>query len=291
MLEGYDSNYNVISSQEAYTISYTKLHGDDYKLKIYILDASGNRGYNDISISIHKDKHLYEYWSFRITITAIIAIAVFSLIFLFVSLKLKKARKRAEEYKKITLEAILAIAKTIDAKDKYTNGHSIRVGKYSRLIAKALNMSNDEVERIYYIALLHDIGKIAIPDKILNKENPLNDQEFEIMKTHASIGAEILSGISTIEGISEGAHYHHEKYNGKGYPNGLKGEEIPYIARIICCADTYDAMATKRCYKEAYSKERMLEEFEKGKGVQFDPKIAEVTIELIKNDKFQEDDE
>ena len=150
-----------------------------------------------------------------------------------------------------------------------------------------MNLSNDEIDNIYYIALLHDIGKIAIPITILNKPGRLTDEEFEVMKTHTTAGAKILEGISTIPHIVEGAKYHHEKYGGGGYPEGLKGEEIPFIARIICCADCYDAMATKRVYKEPYPKEKIISEFERCKNIQFDPLIADIVIKLIKEDRLR----
>ena len=148
-------------------------------------------------------------------------------------------------------------------------------------------LSEQEIENIYYIALLHDIGKIAIPENILNKPGRLTDEEFEIMKSHTTAGAKILEGISTIPDIVAGAKYHHEKYGGGGYPTGIKGEEIPFIARIICCADCYDAMATKRVYKEPYTKEKIISEFERCKEIQFDPHIADIVIKLIKEDRLR----
>ncbi|MBQ7153500.1 MAG: HD domain-containing protein, partial [Clostridia bacterium] len=130
-------------------------------------------------------------------------------------------------------------------------------------------------------ALLHDIGKIAIPDSILNKPGRLTDEEFAVMKSHTTRGASILKGISTIPHIIEGAKSHHEKYNGTGYPEGLSGEEIPFVARIICCADCFDAMASKRVYKEPFSLDVIISEFNRCSGTQFDPKIAKVVVDLI----------
>ena len=155
------------------------------------------------------------------------------------------------------------------------------------MIAQNLGMSSDEVDNIYYIALLHDIGKIAIPDSILNKPGKLTDEEFAVMKSHTTRGAAILKGISTIPQIIEGAKSHHEKYDGSGYPEGLKGEEIPFVARIICCADCFDAMASKRVYKEPFSLEVILGEFERCAGTQFDPKIAKVVEDMIASGKLK----
>ena len=205
----------------------------------------------------------------------------------YVRHKTKQSMKRQLEYKNITVESIQAIARTIDAKDEYTNGHSIRVGAYSKIIAENLGMSSDEVDNIYYIALLHDIGKIAIPDSILNKPGRLTDEEFAVMKSHTTRGAAILKGISTIPQIIEGAKSHHEKYDGSGYPEGIKGEDIPFVARIICCADCFDAMASKRVYKEPFSLDVITNEFVRCSGTQFDPQISRVVVDLITTGKLQ----
>ena len=148
-------------------------------------------------------------------------------------------------------------------------------------------MNSDEVDNIYYIALLHDIGKIAIPDSILNKPGKLTDSEFKVMKSHTTRGGEILQGISTIPQIKEGAKSHHEKYDGSGYPEGLKGQDIPFVARIICCADCFDAMASKRVYKEPFTQDVIINEFERCSGTQFDPEIAKVVIDLISSGKLR----
>ncbi|MCR5787165.1 MAG: HD-GYP domain-containing protein [Acholeplasmatales bacterium] len=209
--------------------------------------------------------------------------------FLFYRHKLKKSLELQNAYKEITLESIEAIARTIDAKDHYTNGHSLRVGYYSREIAKALNLSKMDVENIYYAGLLHDIGKIGVPDSILNKPEHLSEDEFDVIKSHTSEGATILSSISVIPNITLGARYHHEHYDGTGYPEGRKGKEIPLVARIICCADCYDAMATKRVYKEPYLTDHIIEEFTKCSGTQFDPEIANIVIKLIVEGKIRPD--
>lgn len=171
----------------------------------------------------------------------------------------------------------------------YTNGHSIRVAKYTRIIAEKLGYKGEELERIYYVALLHDCGKIGVPDNILGKPDRLTDEEFEIIKSHTVRGGEIMSHFKSLENAGEGALYHHERYDGRGYPEGKAGEDIPYIARIICVADSYDAMNTNRVYRKKLSMEHILEEIEKCKGKQFDPRIADVMISLIKNDELNAD--
>ena len=282
---GVDSDYVKLDST-ATNISYNNLAGGEYKFHAYVLDEFDQKS-NEITINIIKPKKFYEEPGFWVMLAIILIIMILMFNYFIIKRRTKKAIQRQNEYKAITIESIEAIARTIDAKDKYTNGHSKRVGIYSREIARALKLSDEEIDNIYYIALLHDIGKISIPLEILNKPGRLTDEEFEIMKTHTTAGAKILDGITTIPHIVDGAKYHHERYGGGGYPTGIKGEEIPFIARIICCADCYDAMATKRVYKEPYTKDKIISEFERCKGSQFDPKIADIVIKLIKEDRLR----
>ncbi|MBR5926170.1 MAG: HD domain-containing protein, partial [Firmicutes bacterium] len=284
-LDGVDSGYSS-SSDANRSIYYTNLSGGNYNFHIYVTDEYGQAS-NEVVIHLEKEKKINEQWWFWAIVIALLAAAGFAVASLFVRYKMKQSLKRQLEYKNITVESIQAIARTIDAKDEYTNGHSIRVGAYSKLIAENMGMSQDEVDNIYYIALLHDIGKIAIPDSILNKPGRLNDQEFAVMKSHTTRGANILKGISTIPQIVEGAKSHHERYDGKGYPEGLSGENIPFVARIICCADCFDAMASKRVYKEPFSLDVIIGEFRRCSGTQFDPKIAAVVVDLITEGKLK----
>lgn len=183
----------------------------------------------------------------------------------------------------MTLSTIITIANTVDAKDPYTGGHSLRVAVCARDIAKNLGWSEEEVQNVYNVALLHDIGKIAVPDSVLNKPGRLDDDEFEIIKKHPVTGNEILRDITILEHVQEGAHYHHERWDGRGYPCGLKEEEIPIYARIIALADTYDAMRSDRVYRKHLSTDKIISEFERCKGSQFDPEIAEVFIMMLKS--------
>ncbi len=180
---------------------------------------------------------------------------------------------------------VQTLARTIDAKDKYTNGHSQRVARYSREIARRMGKSEDEVREIYYAGLLHDVGKIHVPDLIINKPSKLTSDEFSYIKLHPIAGHHILKDMKENPNISEGAKWHHERYDGKGYPNGLSGDNIPEIARIICVADAYDAMTSYRSYRSVMPQEDVKKEFEKGMGTQFDPEIAKVMIEMIEEDK------
>ncbi len=284
-LSGINDDYTLLT-EDTNTISFSNLSGGDYTFSAYVIDSNGQKS-NVVTVHVIKPKLIYEYVWFWILIILLALVLIGALNFFFIHRRTKKAIERENELKGITIESIEAIARTIDAKDTYTNGHSIRVGHFSRIIAKELGYDGDELENIYYTALLHDIGKIGIPDAILNKPGRLTDEEFEIMKSHTTKGAKILADISTIPNIVEGAKYHHEKYGGGGYPEGLKGENIPYIARIICCADCFDAMATRRVYKDPYPKEKIISEFERCKEIQFDPKIADVVIRLINEGKLK----
>ncbi|MBR4150192.1 MAG: HD domain-containing protein, partial [Firmicutes bacterium] len=284
-LDGIDDEFSSYTDDNR-SIYYTNLPGGSHDFHVYVTDEYGQES-NRITIHLDKEKKLHEQWWFWGIVIAAGALLVYLVTTLIIRYKTKKSLKRQLEYKAITLESIQAIARTIDAKDEYTNGHSIRVGYYSKVIAENMGMTQDEVDNIYYIALLHDIGKIAIPDSILNKPGRLTDDEFKVMKSHTTRGANILKGISTIPQIIEGAKSHHEKYDGSGYPEGLKGEDIPFVARIICCADCIDAMASKRVYKEPFGLDVIIKEFERCSGTQFDPKISKVVEELLSSGKLK----
>ena len=284
-LDGIDKDYHLMGGDD-YSINFTNLAGGKYKFHAYALDEHGQKS-NEIHITLNKEKKIIEHAYFWIIIALLALSIVVGIAFFIIQLRTRRALRKQLEYKHITVESIQAIARTIDAKDEYTNGHSTRVGYYSRIIAENLGMSKDELDNMYYIALLHDIGKIAIPDKILNKPGKLTDEEFLVMKSHTTRGAKILKGISTIPHIIEGAKSHHERWDGRGYPEGLKGEEIPYVARIICCADCIDAMATRRVYKEPIPLEDIAKEFERCAGTNFDPNIAKVVVNMIHAGKLK----
>ncbi len=196
----------------------------------------------------------------------------------------QKAEARRQKVEKLSLQIMLTLANTIDAKDKYTNGHSLRVAEYAREIAKRAGKTEQEQEDIYYVGLLHDIGKIGISNSIINKTSGLTDEEYEIIKGHTVIGAEILDNMTEIPGLAVGAHWHHEQFDGGGYPEGLKGDAIPETARIIGVADAYDAMASKRSYRDVLPQDVVRKEIEKGSGTQFDPQFVQIMLRMIDED-------
>lgn len=194
-----------------------------------------------------------------------------------------EAALKAKE--KLSSEVLMAFSKAVDAKDHYTNGHSERVANYAKEIARRMGKEEKEQEEIYELGLLHDIGKIGIKKDIINKKGKLTDEEFAKIKEHTTIGWDILKTITEIPWLSKGARWHHERWDGKGYPDGLSGENIPEEARIICLADSYDAMTSKRSYSSPRSQEEVRAEIVRCSGTQFDPEIAKYLIQMIDEDE------
>lgn len=193
-------------------------------------------------------------------------------------------RTQQQKISSLFVETVTALSEAVDAKDHYTSGHSKRVAEYSRMIAEKMGKSVEEQEHIYRAGLLHDVGKIRIPGNIINKDERLTEEERNIIKLHPVTGFHILKGIAGNSEIAVAAKYHHERYDGTGYPNGLKGTNIPEIARILCVADSYDAMASNRSYRNALPQEVIRRELEKGRGTQFDPAIADIMLQMIAED-------
>ncbi|MBQ7679999.1 MAG: HD-GYP domain-containing protein [Butyrivibrio sp.] len=201
--------------------------------------------------------------------------------------ELNEARAReaaVEAQERLSQEVLLALSKAVDAKDHYTNGHSGRVAEYAREIARRMGKSEQEQEEIYDLGLLHDIGKIGISEEIINKKGRLTDEEFAEIKRHTVIGWDILKTITEIPWLSKGARWHHERYDGRGYPDGLSGTEIPEEARIICLADSYDAMTSKRSYSFPRAQAEVRAEIDRCRGTQFDPDIARYLLDMIDED-------
>ena len=216
----------------------------------------------------------------------------FGAIVAFCAFSVKKigAAEEKEHEVKIQLERtnaniIKALVSTIDAKDHYTSGHSQRVANYSVEIAKRMGKSEEEQQLIRDAGILHDIGKIRVPVEVINKKGRLNDEEFDQIRLHPVAGFLILKDIHEDERIAYAAKYHHERYDGRGYPNGIAGENIPEVARIVAVADAYDAMASNRSYRKALPKDVVRSEIEKGKGTQFDPVVADIMLAMIDEDE------
>lgn len=192
--------------------------------------------------------------------------------------RLAEQRNQSEA---LTLRMILTLSEELESKDEFKKGHSSRVAEYSGLIAREAGVPESEIKKIKYAAALHDIGKVGIPDTILHKPGKLTEEEYSIIKTHTENGAKIVDGIKLISYVGDIVRYHHEKYNGEGYPDGLKGEEIPYYARIVAIADAYDAMSTGRIYRSALDEKQIREKLISNRGEQFDPELADMFITML----------
>ena len=202
------------------------------------------------------------------------------------AVEVRTAELKIQEIKtrNLFLQTVAALSEAVDAKDRYTSGHSRRVAEYARRIAERMGKSKVEQEEIFQAGLLHDVGKIRIPAEIINKPGRLTDEEFAVIKIHTVTGYHILHEITEETQIAISAKYHHERFDGKGYPNGLSGEKIPEIARILGVADSYDAMTSNRSYRDALPQDVVRSEIMKGKGTQFDPQIADIMLQMIDED-------
>ncbi|MDD7178004.1 MAG: response regulator [Lachnospiraceae bacterium] len=198
--------------------------------------------------------------------------------------KTEVVKAQHEKLERISMQIVKTLSGAIDAKDTYTNGHSNRVADYSREIARNAGLSEKKQDDIYMMGLLHDVGKIGIPEAIINKPARLSDEEYAEIKTHPLLGAGILKNITEFPQLTVGARWHHERYDGKGYPDGISGEEIPMEARIIAIADAYDAMSSRRSYRDVLPQDVIRAELVKGRGTQFDPKFADIMLAMIDAD-------
>lgn len=296
-LEGVDKTKTIMHQSELTSIVYTNIPSGTHKFHLEVLDNSKEKVLEKSVYVFEKEKEIYDNKWFLAYLLIIPFLAVVWLTCFVVRTQIQRTinfqkKELALAKNKIEMgnQTILAIAKTVDAKDENTSHHSQRVSEYAVLIAGELGMGKEECENLRKIALLHDIGKIGVADKVLNKPGRLDDKEYEIMKSHVVIGAEILKDFTLIENVWEGALYHHERYDGKGYVSGLKGEEIPLNARIIGIADAFDAMTANRVYRKKLELSVVLEEVKKGRGTQFDPQCVDALLKLIEEGKIDVDE-
>lgn len=195
--------------------------------------------------------------------------------------------KLSETYQKLEqsyLESIQTVRYTVEAKDTYTRGHSDRVSAFSVMLGKKLGLSKEDLHKLEIGGLFHDVGKIGVPDNILQKSDSLTEEEYSEIKSHPTIGAHILSTATIFKDIIPIVKYHHENYDGTGYPSRLKGNDIPYLARITAVVDSFDAMTSRRVYRNSLSIQSVIDEIAKNKGTQFDPEIADAFLDILRND-------
>lgn len=197
---------------------------------------------------------------------------------------MNQENEEKNKYENIYLESIQTLRNTIEAKDPYTRGHSDRVSEYSVLIGEKMGLSEKDLETLKIGGLFHDIGKIGISDNILRKQSKLSDDEFSEIKHHTEIGARILSSASVFKEIIPIVKYHHERYDGKGYHGNTAGEDIPLMARITAVADSFDAMNSKRPYRDKLEMSVIKDEISKNRGTQFDPRVADTFLNILEND-------
>ena len=289
-LHGYDPSPLVCRLSELLPLTYTNLKQGSYVFELSILDDLQDSVIESSKYTITKDGELYQHWWFKLYLYLIGALVLMWLTWFFTRthiqqmlLKQKLELEYAKKQLQMSDETILSIAHAVDAKDSNTSQHSFRVSEYAVAIARRLGYSAERCEELRKIALLHDIGKIGIPDAILNKPGKLTDEEYAIMKTHVLRGGEILKDFTLIKNASVGALYHHERYDGKGYCHGLKREEIPLDARIIGIADAFDAMTANRVYRKQLDFDFVLAELRRCRGTQFDPKLTDILLSLIED--------
>ncbi|MBP5167196.1 MAG: response regulator [Oscillospiraceae bacterium] len=196
----------------------------------------------------------------------------------------REVEKKTRENENLFINLVASLADAIDAKDTYTNGHSGRVAAYAKEIARRFGYSPADARDIYMMGLVHDVGKIGVPDAIINKPAKLTEPEYDVIKTHTVMGAKILNNINEMPELVTGARWHHERYDGRGYPDGLRGTDIPEQARIIAVADAYDAMTSRRSYRDRLPQSTAREELVNGRGTQFDPVFADIMIAMIDED-------
>lgn len=257
LLEKYEKNENLFVGKQVYKVEYQTINmGNKPRGGMYLL--------HDITDGYYYTEHLEE----------------------AVRIQTQKAEERREKVEQMSLQMVETLAQVIDAKDKYTKGHSTRVAEYTVLLAREMGYQEEELGNLRYAALLHDIGKIGVPDSILNKPSKLTNAEYDVIKTHSSIGGDILKNVDNIPDAEDVARYHHERYDGKGYPEQRKGTEIPEKARLVCVADAYDAMNSKRIYRKALTKEKIRTELANGRGTQFDPEALDAFLHLFDQNKL-----
>jgi len=251
------------------------LHGDDAVPDIVDFEMTGKfRTY------------LWTYEFFWVWAVLVLTWIIFAIAYIITYAKVYKYNKRQKKDAQIITQTFKTFAGLIDAKDPYTQGHSVRVADYAIAIAKRMRLPERQIEELGYVALMHDCGKIGVPDNILNKPGALTDEERKCINEHTVKGGQILENFSAIKGIRQGALYHHERYDGKGYPEGLKGKDIPLYARIIGVADAFDAMNSNRVYRKRLPQNVILEELRKCTGTQFDPDIVKHLIQMLEEGSY-----
>ena len=289
-LVGFDQSSVTVARSNLQPVDYTNLKGGKYYFKMHITDPHSGLSH-EISVPIVKEQLLHERLWFNVILILLVGAVLYLLVKIYIDRRTKKLVAKNNEQKKLIREVVEAFARVIDMKDKYTRGHSIRVAHYTAMLAKEMGRDEDTCEKYYNIALLHDIGKIGIPEEVLNKPGKLNDEEFATIKSHSALGFDTLKDISIMPELAIGAGAHHERPDGKGYPNGLKHEEIPDVARIIAVADTFDAMYSNRPYRNRMPFSKAFGIIKEVSGTQLDSEVVDAFIRLVDKGFFRAPDD
>ena len=287
-MEGFDDKPIIVAKHDLQPISYTRPHSGEYVFHMSIIDVMTGEDVSSLAVKIVVEKAFYEHGWFWMLVLAVIALVIFLIVQVYIRNKMAKLIEEEERERTFIRQIIQVFAKSIDVKDNYTNGHCFRVAEYTKMIAEKAGYSEAEVEKFYNIGLMHDIGKINIPDEILKKPGRLDDDEFAKMKMHASFGYDILKEVEIMPELALGAGYHHERIDGKGYPFGKAGDEIPDVAQIIAVADTFDAMHSTRSYRKKMKMEDIIAELKRVAGTQLSEKYVQVLLTLIEEGKIDE---
>ena len=280
-LEGHDTQWTIVPQSSLNNIVYTNLPAGGYTFHLAIFDSAGERVLEERKFELVKEGEIYEQPGFSIYMLTLLSLFIIWCTWFVVQRQLNKQQIKLN----MANETVMAIANAVDAKDVLTHQHSMRVAEYSVLIAQEMNcfkwwQRSRMLSSLRKAAQMHDIGKIAIPDSVLNKVGRLTDEEYAQMKSHVVRGAEILKDFTLVEHVVDGTRYHHERYDGRGYPDGLKGEEIPLFGRIIGVADAFDAMTSNRVYRNHMDTDYVMNEMKRGRGTQFDPEALDAFLRL-----------
>ncbi len=286
-LAGFEDESAPISRSDLVPVDYTNLPGGSYDFVIRLTDSM-NRSSKEATVKIVKEKAFFEEPAFFIIIGLLTAAVIGVLVRIYVSRRTRALERKNRENMELVSEITEAFAKVIDMKDTYTNGHSSRVAKYTVMLARELGYDEETVERYYRIALLHDIGKVGVRAEVLNKPGKLTDEEFEAIKSHTTQGYEVLKDISIMPELSIGAQSHHERPDGNGYPNGLKGDEIPRVAQIIAVADCFDAMYSNRPYRNRMNFDKVVSIITEVSGTQLTPDVVDAFLRLVERGEFRD---
>lgn len=284
-----DSSWNGIYTEAGNSIRITPMDynnlieaGDEQSFGL-VFYSERLLEFSRFSITGYFQVSLYQYKAFGIMVILAAFWVVSVVTYIVFRIKIHKLEKQRKKDRMIISQAMMIIAHLVDAKDEYTKEHSLRVALYSAEIARRSGMKEDDIMNLKYIALVHDCGKIGVPDAILKKNGLLLPEEREIINSHTVLGGHVMDSFNTISGIRDGALSHHERYDGTGYPNKLKGKKIPVCARIIGVADAYDAMSSDRCYRPRLPREAIVEELKKNSGTQFDPEYVGHMIAMMED--------